>query len=333
MIAEIDTNLAPPDKRLEYWQKNIASIFNLRPRLESLAPKGVFEAKLRFHKVDRLNLISSSGTGHRSVLTDVTQKSIFAVTIPLQGTTIIRQDGRTASISPGAIGLYYLGQECEIISATDYHRISIHIPSEEFRENFPACSQITAVSINTESGTGAIFVDLVKSLYRTVEALNTEPMVATAIADAVLDSLRAVLFSMPLNYDVADSRIEVYHRARIKRYVKANLRTNLSVESIARGVDLSVRHVHELFSREPLSLMKWVWAERLEHCRQDLSLPALHGRSISEIAYSWGFNDPAHLSRMFKSHFGKSPTQYRYDALYRLGDTTAKKNASPRDQH
>ena len=31
-------------------------------------------------------------------------------------------------------------------------------------------------------------------------------------------------------------------------------------------------------------------------------------RSISEVAYAWGFNSPAHFSRAFKKQFGMCPS-------------------------
>jgi AraC family transcriptional activator of pobA len=35
--------------------------------------------------------------------------------------------------------------------------------------------------------------------------------------------------------------------------------------------------------------------------------------SVSEIAYSVGFEDPAYFSRFFTRHIGRSPRQYRAD--------------------
>ena len=34
-------------------------------------------------------------------------------------------------------------------------------------------------------------------------------------------------------------------------------------------------------------------------------------KSISEIAYEMGFKYPAHFTRLFKQHVGKSPNEYR----------------------
>jgi AraC-like DNA-binding protein len=49
---------------------------------------------------------------------------------------------------------------------------------------------------------------------------------------------------------------------------------------------------------------------RLLRCRAELD-GADAEASITEIAYRWGCNDPAHFSRLFKASFGMSPTQYR----------------------
>jgi AraC-like DNA-binding protein len=35
------------------------------------------------------------------------------------------------------------------------------------------------------------------------------------------------------------------------------------------------------------------------------------GQSITQIAYDWGFKDPAHFSRAFKMRYGRSPSAHR----------------------
>jgi len=111
--------------------------------------------------------------------------------------------------------------------------------------------------------------------------------------------------------DTSSSRMETYHRERIKNFVRANLcNPDLDVRAVAQGVGLSPGHVHRLFSRQDAPLMQWVWTERLRRCYRELAnAPA--GRSISSIAYAWGFNDAAHFSRAFRECFGVSPRQLR----------------------
>lgn len=85
----------------------------------------------------------------------------------------------------------------------------------------------------------------------------------------------------------------------------------LDANNIARGVNLSPRHVYELLSDESEPLMKWVWSERLERCSRDLREPSLRSRTIGEIAYHWGFSDVSHFSRAFKQRFAVTPREWR----------------------
>jgi len=38
-------------------------------------------------------------------------------------------------------------------------------------------------------------------------------------------------------------------------------------------------------------------------------------RSITDIALSWGYNDPAHFSRVFRKQSGATPSEWRARAL------------------
>ena len=48
---------------------------------------------------------------------------------------------------------------------------------------------------------------------------------------------------------------------------------------------------------------------RLDGCRGDLARQS--DRTISEIAFAWGFSSSAHFSRAFRKRFGVTPTAFR----------------------
>jgi AraC family transcriptional activator of tynA and feaB len=54
--------------------------------------------------------------------------------------------------------------------------------------------------------------------------------------------------------------------------------------------------------------------QRLQRCRRDLSTKMMRGRTITDIALSWGFRDPTHFSRRFRQEFGVSAHEYRRQA-------------------
>jgi AraC-like DNA-binding protein len=93
----------------------------------------------------------------------------------------------------------------------------------------------------------------------------------------------------------------------------------LSIGSIALAMSLSPDHVCKLFRNEPVPLSRLIWQQRLDACRRELADPRLAERGISDIAYSWGFNDAAHFSRSFREQHGMSPREWRLRELGAAG--------------
>jgi len=44
----------------------------------------------------------------------------------------------------------------------------------------------------------------------------------------------------------------------------------------------------------------------LQHCRQELETHG--GKTITDVAYSWGFSSSSHFSRVFRKYFGIVPS-------------------------
>ena len=48
---------------------------------------------------------------------------------------------------------------------------------------------------------------------------------------------------------------------------------------------------------------------------RELTEPGTPPRTITDIAFSWGFNNGTHFSRVFREHAGLSPSEFRQAAL------------------
>ena len=108
------------------------------------------------------------------------------------------------------------------------------------------------------------------------------------------------------------SQLTAYHREQIKALVRSRLADpELGVADIARALRLSPSTLHRAWAGEACSLSDWIWSQRLDAARRDLCEPALAARSVSEIAFSWGFSDAAHFSRAFRARFGCAPRELR----------------------
>ena len=85
----------------------------------------------------------------------------------------------------------------------------------------------------------------------------------------------------------------------------------LDSASVAAAARTSVRYANAVLSGEGMSIMRLIQARRLARCRSALEDPSQAHRTISEIAYGWGFSDMTHFGRKFRAVYGLMPSEWR----------------------
>lgn len=95
-------------------------------------------------------------------------------------------------------------------------------------------------------------------------------------------------------------------RTDLHSIVEANLTEPISIEDLAylsgRSLSSFKREFQQVYGMPPA---QWIRTQRLEKARQMLQGTAM---PVSDVAYSLGFENPSHFSRLFKQHFGISPS-------------------------
>ena len=124
--------------------------------------------------------------------------------------------------------------------------------------------------------------------------------------DALLNLVLSTIFDGGARPDPgADAAM--LHAAAIHRHIRANLTdAAMTPGKIAAAHGISVRHLHRIFATTGRTLGEWIRDAKLERCARDLCDGSQKFRSITDIAYRWGFNESAHFSRTFKRAFGQS---------------------------
>jgi AraC-like DNA-binding protein len=97
----------------------------------------------------------------------------------------------------------------------------------------------------------------------------------------------------------------------IKEDVIARLADDLCIDEVAVRHGVSARYVRMLFEREGATFSEFVRDERLSLARRLLLSPCSAQCSVSDIAYSVGFNDLSYFNRSFRRRFGCSPREMR----------------------
>jgi AraC family transcriptional activator of tynA and feaB len=80
---------------------------------------------------------------------------------------------------------------------------------------------------------------------------------------------------------------------------------------VAQAAGISVRYANALLAEQNTSIARLIQTRRLARCRMALEDPLQKHRTVSDIAYGWGFSDMTHFGRSFKAAYGLSPRDYR----------------------
>lgn len=236
----------------------------------------------------------------------VSQDAYFAVLL-LSGEYFLEQDGREVVLRPGEMTIYDATRPHRIFCPGRFSKLIVSVPRAKLKDRVVGVEHCSASRISNGRGVGAVTAALLRSCAEQARDMSAQQFAALSENCFELMSL-ALLAARP----APASRSRSASMTRIKTFVEQNLRDpELDAALVATALGLSSRYVNAILADEGSSLMRHVWTRRLEKCRRDLDSPISAGRSITEIAFSWGFNDPSHFSRSFKQSFGRSPRDYR----------------------
>lgn len=99
---------------------------------------------------------------------------------------------------------------------------------------------------------------------------------------------------------------------RLRAVIESRLSDpGLDSETAAGCAGMSVRYANALLEADGTSLAKLIRELRLAKCRAALADPAQDHRTISEIAFGWGFKDLTHFGKVFGAAFGVTPRAFR----------------------
>ena len=324
MASLLTTASVEPRQRQAYWTDMVCDTY---VQLECDAGDGActIEGEIAAHQLATLALSRVAATAQRVRRTPskIAHKSedYFLVSIQTHGQGAVVQDGRVALLTPGDFALYDSTRPYELHFEGPFQQYVLMLPGPTLRTALRDTQRLTASAVSGSRGAGHLMIGMIQTLAADIDALAPES--ASAVADSVTQILIAGLSALPAARQLPVSNLSAYHREQIKACVRSRLREpDLTVSAIAVQLRVSPSTLHRAWAGEACSLADWIWAQRLEAARRDLCDAGLAGRSVSQIAFSWGFNDAAHFSRTFRARFGCAPRQLRAASLARdkLGD-------------
>ncbi|MEL7028711.1 MAG: helix-turn-helix domain-containing protein [Pseudomonadota bacterium] len=311
-MQEIDTQNVGASERLDFWRDAVGALF---PKAEiDRAAEGEFRGAVRWRNVAEIAISDISSVAQRvrrsEDLIRADGPAYFELNYQLEGEGVVSQGGREAKTRPGEYALYDSTRPFEMRFDGPFRQLSLKIPRRLLVEKCWSAEQFTAQALPGRAG-------VARALFALVDELRGDPApldaaVGERMQDHITDLLTTSLATAPAKKATAKSPAKAAALGRLKSVILSELSDpDLTPARAAASAGLSLRSAYLLFEAEGCSIAAWIMDRRLDRCRRDLTDSFLANRSISEIAYSWGFSDPAHLSRRFRTRFGCAPRDLR----------------------
>jgi AraC-like DNA-binding protein len=184
----------------------------------------------------------------------------------------------------------------------------VMVPKDQLVTRGLSLDPLMARRLGGSGGVARLALETMRSAYRELPGMSETA--ARGVGDAITQFVHLSMLDLA-GIGTAMTQREAL-RARIKQHVTEQLSDpRLSVDSIAHALNCSRRHLYNAFAEEPDGVAGYILRRRLEACRRTFDGRANDNRSITDIALSFEFSNMAHFSRVFRTHLGVAPSDYR----------------------
>jgi AraC-like DNA-binding protein len=302
-----------PRDRLAYWYDVACKVFVKHEcRIEKRA---AFDATLHHAQLGEIGVVDLESLGLRHA--GVTKRDIangeddvFFLCLQLEGTATLTQDGREATILPGDFTLLDAQRPYSCRYPAHWKQVIIKIPHRALKARLASSSELTACAVRNGDGVGGLASGYITMLPQHIDAL--QGAARPQVGEHVLDLAALALAAETGKNTPALSSGRAVSLLHLRMAIENRLTDPaLDPRGAAAAAGISVRYANDLLSQQGTSLERLIVSRRLERCRRALEDPAQWQRTISEIAFAWGFSDVSHFDRRFKAAYGCSPGDYR----------------------
>ena len=263
----------------------------------------------RFGGIDCASIAGNQARIVRDRLTaDCEGSGLLFYVLQVEGASRMRQGENEALLHAGDATLTDGGRSSEFLYNSYSRQLSLHLPARVVAAYGRGRRPRTAVTIARRGYAGALHALLIRSLSEAG---------TFSLAEGAL--VRAHLLEGILHLILADEGTPASANAlcqdawtRVRSLLERCLSdASLDCAAAARHAGVSVRQLQRLFQSQGLTFSAWLRRERLQRCYFDLRQASGTRPTVTEVAFRWGFNDPAYFSRAFSAQFGFSPREAR----------------------
>jgi len=303
-VHSLSTSGLTPKKQIQCWTDALTELcgqFDVDP-LDASS----LEGQINYTTVSRLKLCQIEVSQHRVAHPISRARSgehpFVKILFQTYGVSHFEQNGRRIELMPGDCLAYDVSCPHTIISPSLTRHDVVIVPTELLQERGFHSAKMPACKLTARTGTGRIAHDFMHAAFG--EAPKLSPHTALGVADTLIDLLLLPLREAGTALD-RGGPVVLYERAQA--FIHEHLRDpDLSIDQTSAALGCTKRYLHMLFSDRGMTVSDYIWQARLQNCRHELE--AQGGKTITDVAFSWGFSSSSHFSRVFRKYFGIAPS-------------------------
>lgn len=222
--------------------------------------------------------------------------------------SVTRQDGREARLRAGDFTLCDTTRPYEVLCHDPCRMLVVGIPRTLLLRYVACPDELTAVTMSARESMNGFVSDYLRSLWARLLRGSTFPD-AWQVCQATMTLIGGAYERLPRARMVRRSAASA-HRMRIRTHIEKHLTDpDLTPTTIARACQINLRYLHRLYALEEETLARYILRRRLEESARALSSPN-RSRSITEIAFAYGFKSATHFGRAFRDRYRVTPGTY-----------------------
>jgi AraC-like DNA-binding protein len=311
MQATYATSDVPSQNRRHFWQDVVSKTYF---PLDLVFPGGRdLQASLGAWSMGPLSVSRNVSNGllykrsERHLVNE--REESFLITVPELAEIRFEQDGKDVRCRPGAFVIERSHLPYEFSHQDPAALWVLKVPSAVLRARISRPERLATLQFDASRSVGALFVDTLRLAGERIA--DMDDAACAVMGKHLIDLLAMVIEADERVLAGHSSSVRNGHLHRCEQFIRTRLDDmRLTPQIIADGCGISLRYLHQIFEGEGITVCAHIRNQRLSMSDAMLRDPGCR-KSISEIAYQWGFGDQAQFSRNYRSRFGCTPSEAR----------------------
>lgn len=275
---------------------------------------GNFDAELRIGqlgpiKLARLTLENCSVERKRNHIVRNSPR-LYNFLLQAEGSSTFFHCGKEAKLETGDFVLCDTGLPHYWRTDASSVTVMVRVPGDILRTYLPTPEQYCGRHLGRATGLTGAVATMVRELSEGSRG-DILPVYEDRVARYLLEMI-SMSYTMAMEPEQDASAIAWQRRKDVIEFIEDNLRDpDLSPATISEGLRVSPRYLRTVFAAGGEKMSAYILRRRLEECARQMCMPAWKAHTLTEIAFSWGFNSAPHFTRTFHEKYGVSPREYR----------------------